>query len=420
MTPRDEQKHEAAREAAKLVENGMFVGLGTGSTTAHFIDALSERMRLETLKITCAATSVATERRAAELGIKVMPLDTVVDLAVDGADEIEFGTLHLIKGLGGALLREKQIADSSRSFVVIADESKLVDHLGEHSKLPVEIVEFACARTVARIAELGISPTIRLADANDPYRTDNGNLIVDCRVGPDLEAMALDLALKTIAGVVETGLFTTGCAAAIVGFADGTTRRFEGDHFARIGVAASIATLRQLSLPQPREKPIIAVMGVSASGKSTIGAMLAACLNVPFVDGDDLHPQQNRDKMHAGYALDDHDRLPWLHSIAGTLRSWRMAGSGGVMVSSLLTRRYRDLVRTGCPDLILVNLEGEHAILATRIASRHGHFMPPTLLDSQFATLEPPGPDETVISVRVDASPIEILKIIMRSFSILA
>jgi ribose 5-phosphate isomerase A len=413
FTP-DQQKRAAAQEAARLIDSGMRLGLGTGSTIGHLLDALATRITAEHLVVTCAATSVATERRAAELGITVVPLTGSLDLAIDGADEVEFGTLHLIKGLGGALLREKQVAESARQFVVIADESKLVRRLGERTALPVEIVEFAAERTMARIAELGLTTRLRLAADGSPYRTDNGNRIIDCTIAIDLEPSLLDASLKSIAGVVETGLFTHGCAAAIIGMTDGSTRRFDGGPWARAGVASLVATLRAMKLPQPGRKPVIAVMGVSASGKSTIGALLAACLDVAFIDGDDLHPQSNRDKMHAGHPLNDNDRLPWLHRIAGALRAWRQAGSGGVIVSSLLTRHYRDLVRSGCPDLILVNLTGTRDLLTRRMAGRHGHFMPPNLLDSQFATLEPPGADETVMNVDIDASPIAIIMTIMR------
>lgn len=420
MSSADQQKQAAATQAATLVERGMRVGLGTGSTSRYLIEALAARNNAEPLDLICAATSRATEHLATSLGLRIEPLDGTLDIAIDGADEIEFGTLRLIKGLGGALLREKQAAQAAHRFYVIADQSKLVGRLGERVKLPVEIVDFAVARTLVRLTELGLVAAIRTTTNGAPTITDNGNLIADCIIAADHDPANLDEALKTIAGVVETGLFTTGCAGAILGFPDGSTRLFEGEPAAQHGVAHAIATLRQLNLPQPRHKPIIAVMGVSASGKSTIGAMLAACLTVPFIDGDDLHPQSNRDKMHQGQPLDDNDRLPWLHRIAAQLRAWRTQGSGGVIVSSLLTRRYRDLVRSGCLSLILVELTGTKALLAARIAGRHGHFMPPTLLDSQLATLEPPGADEKVITIEVDASPIEITTTIMRRLAALS
>ena len=409
----DDQKRAAAREAAKLVESGMRLGLGTGSTIAHFLDALAERIRTENLDVVGTATSVATERRAAELGIRITALDGVLDLAVDGADEIEFASLHLIKGLGGALLREKQIAESTHRFIIIADRAKLVARLGERSKLPVELVTFAATRTLARIAELGLRAELRKRPNGELLVSDNGNLIADCLIPARIDAVGLDHALKSIAGIVETGLFTAGCECAILGYADGGTRRFEGDVFAKLGVSTMIASVRALRPPRLARKPLLAVMGVSASGKSTIGAMLAGVLGVPFRDGDDLHPASNRAKMHAGKPLDDDDRMPWLHRIALEVRGWRDAGSGGVIVSSLLTRRYRDFVRGGTDDITLIHLDGDRDLLADRIANRHGHFMPATLLDSQFATLEPPGEAENPIVVRVDASPIEIVRTLM-------
>jgi ribose 5-phosphate isomerase A len=409
MTDTDTQKRKAAIEAAKLVESGMYVGLGTGSTVGHFLTALAARIEAESLQISCAATSQATERRARELGITVIDLQDRLDLAIDGADEIEFGSLRLIKGLGGALLREKIVAQSAHRFVVIADEGKLVRRLGEHVKLPVEITIFGAARTMARLEALGLQPAFRQAPDGSRFVTDNGNLIADCALPSGYDAAAIGAALNTLAGVVETGLFLEGCAAAFVGFADGSVRRFEGDDFARAGVAGDIATLRAMGIGSVRRKPLLAVMGVTASGKSTIGAMLAGCLAIPFVDGDDLHSAENRAKMHAGHPLDDNDRLPWLHRIGAQIRAWRQAGSGGVIVSSLLTRHYRDLVRGDFADLILIDLQGERDLLAARIAARHGHFMPSRLLDSQIALREPPGGDEAVISVDISMTPAAIV-----------
>lgn len=413
MTDSEGQKRIAAREAAKLVQSGMHLGLGTGSTVAHFLDAVAERKEAEGLDLVCAATSAATERRAGELGLAVTPLDGLLDLAVDGADEVEFGTLDLVKGMGGALLREKQIAQSAHRFVVIADQAKLVPRLGARSRLPVEIVRFASERTLARLGDLGLDPALR-GGAYDSFVTDNGNLVADCVLPAGIAPAALDAALRTVAGVVETGLFLGLCAEAVIGHADGSARRFEGGMPAVAGVAAMVATLRALRPKLPARKPLIAVMGVSASGKSTIGSMLAACLDVPFRDGDDLHPAANRAKMHAGVPLNDDDRMPWLHRIATELAAWRAGGCGGVMVSSLLTRRYRDLVRGAAPELLLVHLIGERNLLAERIAARHGHFMPASLLDSQFATLEPPAMDEAFIAVSVDASPIEIVRSVLQ------
>lgn len=407
------QKRLAARAAVDLVEPGMHLGLGTGSTVAHFLDALGERARAETLDLTCVATSDDTARKAAALGLRVEDLTGCLDLAVDGADEVEFGTLRLVKGLGGALLREKQVAQSARRFIVIADRGKLVTRLGDRARLPVEITRFGAARTCARLDELGLAAALRRTGQDAPFVSDGGNFIADCTIPPGTRVEALDTALRSIAGVVETGLFLAGCAGAIIGYPDGTTRRFDGDALSMAGLAATAATLRGLGLPHPAHPPLLAVMGVSASGKSTIGRLLADCLGVPFCDGDDLHPRANREKMHAGHPLDDEDRLPWLHRIALRVRDWRRRGCGGVIVSSLLTRHYRDLVRQGGGPITLVHLDGSRDLLARRIAARRGHFMPASLLDSQLATLEPPQADEDAVIASIDAAPLAITRRIM-------
>lgn len=407
-------KRAAARLAVGLVESGMRVGLGTGSTAAHFIDQLGARVRAEGLDIECVATSDLTATRAEFLGLRLVPLDGSLDLAVDGADEVEFGTLRLIKGLGGALLREKLVAQSARRFVVIADRSKLVTRLGAHSKLPVEIVRHGADRTCARLAELDLAPVLR-ANAGSPFVSDGGHFIADCTMPKGIVPEAVESALRSIAGVVGTGLFLSGSACAIIGYPDGSTRQFDGDAVSAAGLAPAAATLRCLGLPKPNIPPLIAVMGVSASGKSTIGLLLAELLGVPFCDGDDLHPESNREKMRSGRPLDDEDRMPWLHRIAMRLAEWRTRRCGGVIVSSLLTRRYRDLVRGGAGPFTLVHLDGSRDLLAARIAARRGHFMPASLLDSQLAALEPPQAGEDAIVVSIDESPVGIVRRIMRS-----
>ena len=146
-------------------------------------------------------------------------------------------------------------------------------------------------------------------------------------------------------------------------------------------------------------------MGVSGSGKSTIGAQLARALDVPFVDGDDLHPPDNVRRMAAGTPLTDADRRGWLLAIAARLREAKKRGEGLVIACSALKRGYRDLLRSaGAPDVRFVFLKGERALIAGRMTTRRGHFMPPALLDSQFATLEEPGPDEEawVCDIRQD------------------
>lgn len=145
----------------------------------------------------------------------------------------------------------------------------------------------------------------------------------------------------------------------------------------------------------------VVVMGVSGSGKSTVGAALAQRMRVPFADGDDFHPAANIAKMSAGHALDDADRYPWLEAIGDWLAEHH---EGGVMSCSALKHKYRDQLRRHCPGVVFLYLSGTREVIRRRQASRPGHFMPATLLDSQFATLEPLGPDEAGVAIDVDQS----------------
>jgi gluconokinase len=150
-------------------------------------------------------------------------------------------------------------------------------------------------------------------------------------------------------------------------------------------------------------RPVV-VMGVSGTGKSTVGRALADALGVPFVEGDDLHPPANVAKMAAGIPLTDADRAPWLDLVAA-----RLAGTPAVVACSALRRIYRDRLRSEAPDLALVFLHGTREVLAARMTERPGHFMPTSLLDSQLATLEPPAPDENALAMDVVLTPAEIV-----------
>ncbi|MFN0183951.1 MAG: gluconokinase [Aquabacterium sp.] len=156
--------------------------------------------------------------------------------------------------------------------------------------------------------------------------------------------------------------------------------------------------------------PCVVVMGVSGCGKSTLGRQLAVALAVPFLEGDELHPPANVLRMAAGIALTDADRVDWLAAIARRLADGHATGQGLVVACSALRRPYRDRLRSAAPDLRLVHLRGEPALIAQRLASRQGHYMPPTLLQSQLQTLEPPGPDERAVALDVADPPTQLLR----------
>ena len=158
---------------------------------------------------------------------------------------------------------------------------------------------------------------------------------------------------------------------------------------------------------------VMVVMGVSGSGKSTIASMLAHRLDWPFEDADWFHPPANVEKMQNGVPLTDEDRWPWLRAIAAWIDETRAAGQRGVVACSALKRSYRDILVDGRGDVRIVYLKGERERIARRMAARSGHFMPPGLLDSQFQTLEEPGPDENPIVVSIDARPREIVDAVL-------
>jgi ribose 5-phosphate isomerase A len=213
-------KRAAALKALDFVEDGMKLGLGTGTTAEAFVEVLAPRVK-GGLKIICASTSERTATLARSLSIPVTDLDTLapLDLTIDGADETD-RTLTLIKGGGGALLREKIVAASSKRMVVIADRSKLVERLGRFP-LPVEVETFGHLTTVARIVHtldrLGYHhiPIAQRVRDGQPFKTDAGNLIYDCPLGAISDAAALGLALSQVTGVVEHGLFL-GLAHALI------------------------------------------------------------------------------------------------------------------------------------------------------------------------------------------------------------
>jgi gluconokinase len=161
--------------------------------------------------------------------------------------------------------------------------------------------------------------------------------------------------------------------------------------------------------PAPPQTAVVIVMGVSGSGKSTVGALLARRLSWEFEDGDWFHPPANVEKMHSGAPLTDEDRIPWLRAIAARIDDIRRTGKREVIACSALKRSYRDILIGGRADVRLVYLRGDEALIARRITVRHEHFMPAKLLDSQFEALEEPGQDENAIVVSIEPKPAEIV-----------
>lgn len=223
----DQIKKKVGQKAAELVQDGMLIGIGTGSTAHCFIESLIKRCQ-EGLKITAVSTSEASAALARSGGIRVLEADafTKIDLDIDGADEID-PRKCLIKGGGGALLREKIIASSSNEMVVIVDESKLVKHLGAFG-LPIEIIPFGFRATLSKLYRLGYRGELRKNTNGTPYVTDNSNYIFDVQFQPVSHDPKDDHEkISSIPGVVETGFFIDIAGRVIIGFQDGNVEIFD-------------------------------------------------------------------------------------------------------------------------------------------------------------------------------------------------
>ena len=215
----NDPKEISGRRAAEFVENGMTLGLGTGSTVWFSLLRIAERIREEGLELRGVPTSVDTEQKAKRLGIPLVDLSQVrrLDLTIDGADEID-ARLDMIKGGGGALLREKVVASISIREVIVVGRAKVVERLGTTFRLPVEVVPFARPVVAAAIDEIGAMPELRRGEGGGDYLTDNGNQILDCRFPTGIEdAARLERELDAIPGVVETGLFIGLAHAVVIG-----------------------------------------------------------------------------------------------------------------------------------------------------------------------------------------------------------
>jgi ribose 5-phosphate isomerase A len=214
-------KQAAAIEAVKMVMDGQVVGLGSGSTAELFIHELGKRIQTEGLDVVGVPTSERSRIVGGEAGIPISTLEEHdhIDLTVDGADEVD-PNLDLIKGLGGALLREKIIAAATQKEVIVIDETKLVHQLGTKSPLPVEIVQFSHGHISRELSKLRCTPTLRQRGA-EPYVTDNGNYILDCSFKGIENPDKLDAVLHSTPGVVETGLFLEMADTVIIGSSTG-------------------------------------------------------------------------------------------------------------------------------------------------------------------------------------------------------
>ena len=224
LTGLDAAKRAAAIDAAALVESGMRVGLGTGSTTAFAIEELGRRIREENLDVLGTPTSTSASQLARQHGVPVRSLDELggLEIALDGADEVD-PNFDLIKGRGAAHTREKVVASESARFVVLVDESKIVRQLGSSMPVPIEVVPMAASSVARRVEGLGGSPELREGTRKDgPVVTDQGLWIIDASFKSIADAVALDAALNSIPGVLEHGLFIKLATDIFVGKADGS------------------------------------------------------------------------------------------------------------------------------------------------------------------------------------------------------
>lgn len=221
---RDGLKRKAAEVALSSVHSGMVLGLGTGSTVRHLVTLLGEALSSGSLRdVVGVPTSIQTEDQARDLGIPLVDLADrdALDLTIDGADEVS-PELDLIKGMGGALLREKMVAQASRRLLIIADDSKMVERLGTLSPLPVEVIDWGLDAQVRFLVAMGATVTLRTVPSGEPVRSDNGNLFLDCRFPDGIDdPAALEHTLAFRAGIVDTGLFLGMADEAVIAAAGG-------------------------------------------------------------------------------------------------------------------------------------------------------------------------------------------------------
>jgi ribose 5-phosphate isomerase A len=223
----EDAKRNAVLKAIEPVKSGWVIGLGSGSTMAYAVRELARLQRDRKMEFSVVPTSYQMEYLAASLGLRIMNLNEAacVDYAIDGADQVKKGSLHLVKGGGGALLREKIVDSSARNFVVAVDQSKLVDHLGGKQSIPLEVLPFAYRYVQSEVAKIGGRGKLRDSTGKvGPVITDNGNFVVDADFGEIKNPVQLERRLKGIVGVLETGLFIGLVHRAYVGQKNGEVR----------------------------------------------------------------------------------------------------------------------------------------------------------------------------------------------------
>jgi ribose 5-phosphate isomerase A len=223
MPDQNAWKKAAAEAAVKTIESGMILGLGTGSTAAFLVHALAQRIAAEGLRVWGIPTSEHTAHLARSLNVPLTDFaeHIHIDLTIDGADEVQPETLFLIKGLGGALLREKIVAAASERMIVVADETKVVERLGSKSPVPVEVVQFGWQTTEARLQRIGAKTTLRAGADGRPLVTDSGNYIIDSAFGPMADPKETAHHLDHVVGAIEHGLFLGIASEALIGGPEG-------------------------------------------------------------------------------------------------------------------------------------------------------------------------------------------------------
>lgn len=220
----DIYKEKVGEIGASLVSSGMKVGLGSGSTAACVVRSLGKRWKEEGLRFVGVPTSVDTARLATSFGIELSTLGQCpeLDVAIDGADEVTKKSLHLIKGLGGALLREKIVRYAAKKFIVVVDESKIVETLGDHTPVPVEVTCFGWEVTVRHLEKIGATISVRLKkNSQEFFITDGGNMIIDCNFGLIHDPAKMENELRSIVGVIENGIFVQCTDTVLIAGHDG-------------------------------------------------------------------------------------------------------------------------------------------------------------------------------------------------------